>query len=58
MAKSEATVVAAVQPVDHVLDALDVTFVWRAGSGGAARGLRLDTACRAGSKPGGEPGII
>ena len=66
MIESEASLVAAVEPVDHVLDALDVAPVACEGGavgraahsvdrGGGGRGLlRLHAACRTARQPGGE----
>ena len=63
MIEAEASLVAAVEPVDHVLDALDVAPVGESGAvGGAAGGerggggwglLRLHAACRTARQPGG-----
>ena len=67
MIESEASLVAAVEPVDHVLDALDVAPVAReeggavgraahsVDRGGGGRGLlRLHAACRTARQPGAE----
>ena len=63
MIEPKASLVAPVQPVDHVLDALDVAPVGEGGAvGGAAGGhwggggrrlLRLHAACRTARQPGG-----
>ena len=62
MIESEASLVAAVEPVDHVLDALDVAPVGEGGAvgraagrdrGGGGRGiLRLHAACWTARQPG------
>ena len=63
MIEPKASLVAPVEPVDHVLDALDVAPVGESGAvrgaaggdrGGGGRGLlRLHAACRAARQPGG-----
>ena len=63
MIETEASLVAAVEPVDHVLDALDVAPVGEGGAVGRAAGgdrggggwrlLRLHAACRTARQPGG-----
>ena len=64
MIESEASLVAAVEPVDHVLDALDVAPVGEGGAvgraagrdrGGGGRGLlRLHAACWTARQPEGK----